>query len=131
MTVWKIEWGEKTLHLYDNMMKAEATALFLLQIKVLGLNCWLIFIGVRGKLPHYSYEWRAQTVTHVLKYCLYYDSRGLASLTGTGDLKKMLSRPANVKKAAQWLVNKEIMDQFRVAKEMNGEGKNVGDYYPF
>ena len=56
------------LYLYDNITKAEATALFLLRSEVLGLNCWLASVGVQGVLPHYVCGWRAQTVKpHTLR----------------------------------------------------------------
>ena len=58
-TVWKTEWRDIPLYLYNNMMKAEATALFLLRTEVLGLNCWLASVGVQGVLPYYIYGWGA------------------------------------------------------------------------
>ena len=47
-TVWKTDWGDTPLYIYDDMTKAEATALFLLHTEALGLNCWLASVGVRG-----------------------------------------------------------------------------------
>ena len=73
-------------------MKAKATALFLLCTEVLGLNCWLVSVGVQRVLPYCVYGWRAQTVKHFI-FCGHYNSRGLVSLTGTEDLRVMLSHP--------------------------------------
>ena len=50
----------------------------------------------------------------------------MVSLTGTENLRVMLSRPAKVKAAARWLINQEAMNQFRVTREM--EIKEVGEY---
>ena len=128
-TVWKTEWGEIPLCLYDNMTKAEATALFLMRTEIIGLNCWLASVGVPHKLPHCECGWRAQTVEHVLLHCPRYDTRGLVSLTDTENLQEMLQRPASAKAAARWLISQGVMEQFRAAAETGA--KDAGAYTPF
>ena len=49
----------KAIELYDGLIKAEATALFLLQTEIIGLNTWLLLVFVPDILPSCECRWRA------------------------------------------------------------------------
>jgi hypothetical protein len=50
-STWHTPWGTPTIPLYKGLNKAEATALFLLRVEVLGLNAWLTSVQVPDILP--------------------------------------------------------------------------------
>ena len=50
------------MELYDGLMKAEATALFLLWTEVIRLNIWLLLVFIPDILPRCECGWRAQIV---------------------------------------------------------------------
>jgi len=64
--MWKTPWGKPTILLYKGLIKAEAIALFLLRTEVIGLNAWLVSVGVLAVLLRCEYGWIRQTVHHVL-----------------------------------------------------------------
>ena len=45
-TTWKTLWGKPTVLLYKDLIKVKAIVLFLLYIKVIGLNIWLASINI-------------------------------------------------------------------------------------
>ena len=49
--MWKTPWGKPIVPLYKDLIKAEAIALFLLYIEVIGLNAWLASINIPEILP--------------------------------------------------------------------------------
>ena len=53
-TTWKTLWGKPTVPLYEDLTKAEATALFLLYTEVIGLNAWLASINILEILLQYK-----------------------------------------------------------------------------
>lgn len=107
--------------MYEGLSKAEATALFLLRTEVIGLNAWLASVQVPGILPRCACGWRAHTVRHVLLHCPYYDRTELPHEAGTEDLYTMLSQPDSARIAAKWLIQQNVMEQFRTAKEIGTE----------
>ena len=44
--MWKTLWGKPIVLLYKDLIKAEAIALFLLYIEIIGLNVWLASINI-------------------------------------------------------------------------------------
>jgi hypothetical protein len=104
--------------LYAGLLKAEATALFLMRTEVIGLNAWLAAIQVPNITPACPCGWHAQTVRHILLQCSRHERLGLIQACGTERIDDMLLRPASAKHAARWLVRIGVLDQFRVAAEI-------------
>ena len=59
---WLTPWKQDPRKLYAGLAKAEATALFLIRIEVIGLNTWLASARVPGVTPACQCGWAAQTV---------------------------------------------------------------------
>jgi hypothetical protein len=123
--MWTTLWAYETLRLYEGVPKHIATAIFLLHTEVLGLNAWLLSVGVLGVSPHYIYNWPQQTVQHILTFC-----PNIAGLWDrfrheayTEDMDATLYTPWGAQAAARLLVNSELMAQFRVAKEVKSEDR--------
>ena len=127
--VWKTPWKQDPRLLYVGLPKANATALFLMRTEVIGLNAWLASIGVPDVYTRCACGWHAQTVRHVLMFCLLYDRVALLQQCGTGDFEVILQDPKWAKHAARWLVASGAMEQFRVAREMQKEQRE--EYRPF
>ena len=43
-------WGKPTILLYEGLIKVEAIVLFFLCIEVIGLNVWLVSVGILAVL---------------------------------------------------------------------------------
>jgi hypothetical protein len=124
-------WEVSPLTLYDNLPKHQTTAPMLLRTEVIGLNAWLVSIRVSDILPRCDCCWHAQTVRHVLMYCPKYEQQraDLIRATGSEDPRATLTHVASSQAAAQWFVRCGILDQFRVAPEI--ELEDVSEYAPF
>jgi hypothetical protein len=118
---WSTPWEQEPRKLYADLPKAQATALFLMRTEVIGLNSWLAGIGVPGTLPQCSCGWHAQTVRHVLLHCPRLDRAQLLQQCQTEVMEEILGNPEKAKHAARWLVASGVMEQFRVAKEVEEE----------
>ncbi len=66
---------------------------------------------------------------HVLLHCPRLDRRDLLRTYGTERLEEILNTPGRAQCAAKWLIYRGVMDQFRLAAEI--EGEEVLDYEPF
>ena len=130
-TIWLDDWTEQPLRLYDNLPKHEATALFLLCTEVLGLKEWLARIGVPGVTPMCPCGTGRQTIRHLLAFCpeQIQPRANLLLRTGTTELQEILTNKKMVKAAAQWLLETNTLEQFRIAKEIACE--KTGDWAPF
>ena len=71
----------------------------------------------------------AQTVRHVILHCTRHNRLQLLEKCGTERLDEILSRPGSAAHTARWLIANGIMEQFRVAKEIQEE--RTGLYAPF
>ena len=130
-SIWKGEWGEDRLKLYDEVPKHVATALFLLRSEVIGLNAWLAGIGVPGIHPSCPCGWPTQTVRHVMIHCPKHEQVRLELFARihTQDLLGMLSTPTSARTAARWLVARKLLPQFQFADEV--EMEDLSGYAPF
>ena len=128
---WNTPWEMSPLVLYDNLPKHQATALMLLRTEVIGLNAWLASIQVPDILPRCDCGWHAQTVRHVLLHCPKYRQQraDLVRATGSEDLRSILTHVASAQAAARWFVRCGVLDQFRVAHEV--ELEDISEYAPF
>jgi hypothetical protein len=119
------------LTLYDNLSKHHATALMLLRTEVIGLNAWLASVRVPDVLPHCDCGWHTQTVRHILLHCpkLAQQRIELIRDTGSENLQAILTHTASAQAAARWFIRCNILAQFRVAREI--EGEDVSEYAPF
>ena len=117
--------------MYNDLPKHEATALFLLRTEVLGLNDWLARIGVPGVTPMCSCGTGKQTIRHLLAFCpeQIQPRANLLLRTGTTELQEILTNKKMVKAAAQWLLETNTLEQFRIANEIACE--KMGDWAPF
>jgi hypothetical protein len=116
---WLIAWGSQPTRLYNDMSKAEATALFLMRTQVIGLRQWLARAGVPGVSPICPCGQSPETVRHVLLQCSrFQNSRpGLFQQAGTEDIQALLTKRDGARIAARWLVRSGALEQFRVAME--------------
>ena len=124
-------WETLPLSLYKDLPKYEVTAVFLLRTEVLGLNDWLARIGVPGISPKCPCGTGRQTLQHILAFCPS-QTRPRANLllkTGTTELREILKEKKKAKAAAQWLLETDLLEQFRVAKEI--EKESTEDWAPF
>ena len=102
----------------------------LLRTKVIGLNAWLASVGVPGVLPHCDCGWHVQTVKHVLLHCSKFEQQrpDLIRETQTENLHKILTNTASAQAAARWLVRCGVLQEFRVAREI--ELEDITNYIP-
>jgi hypothetical protein len=128
-TVWHTLWSQDTHKVYTGLSKAEATALFLMRTEVIGLNACLAAIQVPGITPVCQCGTHAQTVRHILFYCLRVERTDLILRCGIERIEEILSRSECVRHAARWLVRSGIMEQFRTAAEIEQEDRS--GYRPF
>jgi len=119
----KPPWKQGTMKLCSDLPKHQATALFLLRTEVIGLNEWLVSIHVPGLSPECRCGWREQTARHVLTMCpLCTDARAEAiRRTNHEEIKQMLSRLESAQTTTGWFVQQEILRQFDMAREIEGE----------
>ena len=124
-------WETQPLSLYEGLPKHEATAVFLLRTEVLGLNDWLARIGVPGINPQCPCGTGRQTLQHILAFCpsQIQPRANLLLKTGTTELREILKAKKTAKAAAQWLLETNLLEQFRVAKDI--EKESTGDWAPF
>ena len=120
-TAWLTPWEQEPRMLYAGLSKAEATALFLMRTEVIGLNAWLAAARVPDMQPACPCGWIAQTVRPVLLHCPRHDRVGLLLSCGTERLEEILGRPDCAKHAARWWLRSGVMEQFRVAIEIEEE----------
>lgn len=114
-------WSTKPLHLCDGLDKAEATALFLLRVELIGLNQWLEFVGVPDISRRCASGWPAQTVRHTLLHCPLHQRGELRTRLTLERLEEILSRQASARAAARRLIQSGILKQFDGYKGIKGE----------
>jgi hypothetical protein len=117
------------LPLYENLIKAEATALFLLRTEVLGLNAWLASVHVPEVLPQCPCGWSEQTVQHIFSMCSRHDRTRLIQDTQDLPLTDILSQPGTARIAVRWFLQQDLLPQFRLAQALSKE--DTQDYSPF
>ena len=100
-----------------------------MRTEVIGLNAWLGAARVPDIQPACPCGWHAQTVRHVLLHCPRHDRVGLLLSCGTERLEEILGRADCVKHAARWWLRSGVMEQFRVAVEI--EDEDVTDFRAF
>jgi hypothetical protein len=115
--------------LYNNLTKAEATALFLLRTEVIGLNAWLASVQVPNILPRCPCGWQVQTVRHILLHCPRYNRTDLIWLSQSEFLHDILTQPKSAQYAAKWFIRNRVLEQFQTAKAI--EEEETGGFAPF
>ena len=128
-TAWTTPWTQDRRKLYADLKKAEATALFLMRVEVIGLNAWLAATQVPGIHPSCPCGWHTQTVRHVLLHCPNHDRTSLIQQCGTERIDEILSRPACAAHAARWMVRSGAIGQFTVVREIEEEDPSL--FAPF
>jgi len=61
---------------------------------------------------------------------LTHQPEAMLSAAGTENYNTLLSTQKGLKAVTQWLISQNVLDQFRVAKEMVMEGKGASDRRP-
>jgi len=128
---WTEGWDNQPLQLYDAVPKHVATAIFLLRSQVLGLKGWLADIGVPGVTPNCTCGAPRQTLQHVLAFCRdQIEARNkLIRRAGSTDLLELLKHKDTAPIAGRWLIDTGLLDQFRVADEV--ENTDTREWTPF
>ena len=67
--------------------------------------------------------WQAQTVRHILLHCPRYNRQTLITQYGSERLGEILRRLESARLAARWFIHFGVMEQFRIAKEINEEDR--------
>jgi hypothetical protein len=114
-TMWRQDKG--TLHWYEGLNKAEATALFLLRAEVLGLRAWLARFPGTERCPTCSCGWARETVEHILVHCPDRDRSRLPT-DAAWRMPAILLQEETARKAAKWLVAEGILPHLRTAREV-------------
>jgi hypothetical protein len=123
---WSTPWGVNTLGLREGLTKAENTMATLLRTGIIGLKDWLYWVGVPVGSPRCECGWPRQTPKHVILLCpLRTNREAMLSVAGTENYNTLLSTQKGLKAVTQWLISQNVLDQFRVAKEMVMEGKGA------
>src|ERR1700733_3522612 len=95
----------------------------LLRIGIIELKDWLYWVGVPVGSPRCKCGWPRQTPKHVILLCpLRTNREAILLVAGTENYKTLLSIQKGLKAVTQWLINQNVLNQFRVAKEMAIEG---------
>jgi hypothetical protein len=100
------------------LTKAEAIALFLIRTEVISLNVWLAAVRVPGVFLACLCGWHAQTIQHVLLYCIKHERTDLLRKCRLERLKDILQQLLNTRHAARWLVYSRVIEQFKLAAEI-------------
>jgi hypothetical protein len=116
---WQSHWEEDPRKLYAGLTKAESTALFLMRTEIIGLNEWLASVKVQGIPRGCPCGSPTQTVRHILIYCPRYERTDLILKCQTERLEELIGRAECAKHAARWLVQSGVMEQFRVAAQID------------
>jgi len=117
---WNTPWNQKPIHIYSNLPKYEATALFLLRSEVIGLNSWLASINVPDIAPACHCGWPQQTVRHVLLFCPRYaeERAKIQHQAGSTDLNIILYQQKGIKAATKWITRSGLLPQFTTAVQI-------------
>ena len=103
----------------------------LLRIGVIGLKDWLYWVGVPVGSLRCECGWPRQTPKHVILLCpLRTNQEAMLSVAGTENYKTLLSTQRGLKAVTQWLISQNVLNQFRVAKEMVTEGRGASNGCP-
>jgi len=115
---WKGRWGDSR-KLYRGLTKAEASVLCQMRTDTIGLRAWLASVGVPGVDKRCDCG-ETQTVKHVLLHCPHYCRwpQPSWSIGGCEDAEDILNRKNWAREAARWIIQQEVLPQFRVAKEI-------------
>ena len=128
---WSTPWGVNTQRLREGLTKAESTMATLLRTGVIGLKDWLYWVGVPVGSPRCECGWPRQTLKYViLLYPLRTNQEAMLSVAGTENYNTLLSTQKGLKAVTQWLISQNVLDQFRVVKEMVMEGKGASNRCP-
>ena len=75
--------------------------------------------------------WPRQTPKHVILLCpLRTNREAMLSVAGTENYKTLLSTQKGLKAVTQWLISQNVLNQFRVAKEMAIKGRGASNGCP-
>ncbi len=123
---WSTLWGTITQGLREGLTKAENTMATLLRTGVIGLKDWLYWVGVLVNSLRYKCGWPRQTPKHVILSCpLRTNREAMLLAAGTENYNTLLLTQKGLKAVTQWLISQNVLDQFRVAKEIAVEGKGA------
>jgi len=115
--------------LYNGLLKAEATALFLLRTEVIGLRAWLAEINVPGITPRCECNRSPETASHVVFHCPRYNRESLRPHILIERLPVCLADQKSAQAIAKWFVRSGALNQFSVAQEIATE--SLDHYAPF
>jgi len=91
----------------------------------------LVLLEYITTCPRCECGWPRQTPKHVILLCpLRTNREAMLSVAGTENYNTLLSTQKGLKAVTQWLISQNVLDQFRVAKEMVIEGKGASTRRP-
>lgn len=121
-------WDPNIHKLHKPLTKAQSTMATLIRTEHIGLEDYLYRRRVPGhETPACACGWQRQTPKHVLIFCPKFRegrSRMLAEAK-TADYHTLVSSALGIRAAATWLINKGILNQFSLAREMQQEDKGA------
>ena len=121
---WRGSWGGSK-RLYKGLTKAEAAVICQMRTETIGLRAWLASVGVPGVDKRCECG-ETQTVKHVLLHCPLYCRWPQTpwNIVGCEDVGDILGRKNWIREVARWIIQQEVLPQFRVAKEV---GERMGE----
>jgi len=103
----------------------------LLRTGIIGLKDWLHWVGVLVGSPRCECGWLRQIPKHVILLCPLRTGREAMLLAaGIENYNILLLTQKGLKAATRWLIGQNVLDQFRVVKEIVMEGKGVSNRRP-
>ena len=108
-----------TFPLYKGLIKAKASAAFLLQTKVIGLNAQPANIYIPNITPQCTCGWPTQLVHYVLLFCSHCSAKNqLFASAGTNNITQMFFTNKGLHIIAKWLMGQRVFQQFQTAQEI-------------
>jgi len=114
-TLWET-WGKQ---LFDGLTRPECTIATLLRTEVIGLNAFLVRVGVPNVQPACPCRAARQTPKRVVVSCPNH-SQGRPERqleAGTTDYVELLTTQQGLKAVTKWFLRQDILQQFKWARE--------------
>ena len=103
----------------------------LLRTGVIGLKDQLYWVGVPVGSLRCKYGWPRQILKHIiLLYPLHTNQEVMLLVASIKNYNTLLLTQKGLKAVTQWLISYNVLDQFRVAREIVIEGKGASNRRP-
>ena len=95
----------------------------LLRTGIIGLKDWIHQVGVLIGSLRCKYGWLRQTLKYIILLCpLRTNQEAMLSVAGIENYNTLLLTQKGLKAVTQWLISQNVLNQFRVIKEIESKG---------